>query len=310
MRSVTKQLRLHLLLLLLGVVALAPLTAAPGARTPQRDAGKIFISVDMEGIAGVVQPAQLGPTGFEYSRSREWMTAELNAAIQGARAAGASSFVVADSHGNAQNLLIDDLPPDVRIVRGFPRPLSMMQGIDETFAGAVFIGYHASEMTAGSVRGHTFSSAKLLGVSLNGSEVSEGIFNAAIAGHYGVPVLFVSGDRMAVEQMQAVMPGIGAAVVKEPFGYHSALTVTPARAREMIREGVGAAMQRREALQPYRLRTPIDLEVGFKLTLDAEVASYIPGLTRAGAHTVRGTFPDILQITRLMRVVTAFEPPS
>lgn len=311
MRSFTIPPRLQALFLAAGLATLlGPGIRPQAAEAPQREAGKVFISVDMEGIAGVVQPAQLGPTGFEYSRSREWMTAELNAAIEGARSAGATSFVVADSHGNAQNVLIDQVPDDVRIVRGFPRPLSMMQGIDETFAAVVFIGYHASEMTPGSVRGHTFSSAKLLGVSLNGTEVSEGMFNAAIAGHYGVPVLFVSGDRLAVEQMQKAIPGITSAVVKEPFGYHSALTVTPARAQRMIREGVSAALKKRNAVQPYQLKTPIDLEVGFKLTLDAEVSSYIPGLSRAGAHTVRGTFPDILQITRLMRVVTSFEPPS
>jgi len=296
--------------LALALAAVAAVSLAPRAQAPERQPGKIFISVDMEGVTGVVQPPQLGPSGFEYSKAREWMTAELQAAIAGARAAGATSFVVADSHGNAQNLLIDQLPDDVRIVRGFPRPLSMMQGIDETFAAAIFIGYHASEMTAGAVRGHTFSSAKLLGVTLNGIEVSEGMFNAAIAAHYGVPVLFVSGDRMAVEQMQKAIPGIASAIVKEPFGYHSALTVTPARGQEMIREGVRSALVKRIAIPPYQVKTPIELEVGFKLTMDAEVASYIPGLSRAGAHTVRGTFPDMLQISRLMRVVTSFEPPS
>lgn len=289
-------------------LALVPVT--PRGQAPARDPGKIFISVDMEGITGVVQPPQLGPGGFEYTKAREWMTAETRAAIEGAKAGGATSFVIADSHGNAQNLLIDQLPEDVRIVRGFPRPMSMMQGIDETFAAAVFVGYHASEMTAEAVRGHTFSSAKLLGVSLNGSEISEGIFNAAIAAHFGVPVIFVSGDRKAVGQLEGAIPGIAAAVVKEPFGYHSALTVTPARGQAMIRDGVRSAMLKRSAIAPYRVKTPIDLEVGFKLTLDAEVASYIPGLTRSGAHTVRGTFPDILQIARLMRVVTAFEPPA
>lgn len=295
---------------LIAILTVAAAPASPKAQPPAREAGKIFISVDMEGITGVVQPPQLGPAGFEYSRAREWMTAEARAAIQGAQAAGATSFVLADSHGNAQNLLIDQLPEDVRIVRGFPRPLSMMQGIDETFAAAVFIGYHASEMTPDAVRGHTFSSAKLLGVSLNGTEVSEGLFNAAIAAHYGVPVIFVSGDRKAVAQMEAAIPGITGAVVKEPLGYHSALTVTPQRGQAMIREGVRAALLKRQAIAPYRLKTPIELEVGFKLTIDAEVASYIPGLTRSGAHTVRGTFPDILQIARLMRVVTSFEPPA
>jgi D-amino peptidase len=296
--------------LLTTIAAIALVPASPGGQTPARDPGKVFISVDMEGITGVVQPSQLGPAGFEYTKAREWMTAEARAAIEGAKAGGATSFVIADSHGNAQNLLIDQLPEDVRIVRGFPRPMSMMQGIDETFAAAVFIGYHASEMTAEAVRGHTFSSAKLLGVSLNGIEVSEGIFNAAIAAHYNVPVIFVSGDRKAVAQLEGAIPGITGAVVKEPLGYHSALTVTPARGQSMIRDGVRAALSKRSAIPPYRLKTPIELEVGFKLTLDAELASYIPGLTRSGAHTVRGTFPDILQIVRLMRVLSAFEPPA
>ena len=149
------------------LVSTAPLAQETAA--PQRAAGRVFISVDMEGITGVVQPAQLGPTGFEYSRAREWMTGEVKAAINGARAAGATSFVVADSHGNAQSLLIDQLPDDVQVVRGFPRPLSMMQGIDGSFAAAIFIGYHASELTADAVRAHTFSSARLLGVTLNGT---------------------------------------------------------------------------------------------------------------------------------------------
>src|SRR5256885_6608984 len=139
------------LLVLLVVVQIA-VHAQPRPR-------KVFISADMEGITGVVQPAQLGPEGFEYGRAREWMTAEVNAAIAGIRAAGAAEIVVCDSHGNGQSVLIDRLPDDVRIVRGFPRPLEMMQGIDETFSAAVFIGYHASEWTADAVRGHTISSA-------------------------------------------------------------------------------------------------------------------------------------------------------
>ena len=299
---------IHPMALVLGLAALA--ATRPAAQTPGRDQGKVFISVDMEGVTGVVQPSQLGPTGFEYSKAREWMTAEARAAIEGARAAGATSFVVADSHGNAQNLLIDQLPEDVRIVRGFPRPLSMMQGIDATFGAAIFIGYHASEMTVDAVRGHTFSSAKLLGVTLNGTEVSEGLFNAAIAAHYGVPVVFVSGDRKAVEQVQSGIAGLTGAIVKEALGYHSAETVTPARGQAMIRDGVRAALSRRNAIKPYSLRTPIDLEIGFKLTLDAERAAYIPGLSRSGAHTVRGAYPDIIQVVRLIQVLTSLEPPG
>lgn len=284
---------------------LALLAVNAQAQRPRR----VFISVDMEGITGVVQPAQLGPDGFEYQRAREWMTGEVNAAIAGIRAAGPADVVVADSHGNGQSLLIDKLPDDVQIVRGFPRPLEMMQGIDETFAAAVFIGYHASEWTANAVRGHTISSARLLGVKLNGVEVSEGLYNAALAAQFNVPVAFVSGDRLAVTQIQKAIPGVEGAIVKEPLGYHSAMTVTPARGQAMIKDGVAQAMSKLSSIQPYRMKTPIDLEVGFKLTIDAERAAFVPGLARLDAHNVKGTFADMVQITRLLQVLTSLELP-
>jgi len=285
---------------------LVVLLAATGLAQAPR---KIFISVDMEGITGVVDPAQLGPEGFEYQRARDWMTGEVNAAIQGIRDAAPADIVVCDSHGNGQSLLIDKLPDDVRVVRGFPRPLEMMQGLDNSFAAAVFIGYHASEWTVDAVRGHTISSARLLGVRLNGAEVSEGIYNAALAGHFGVPIAFISGDRLAVTQLQKAVAGVEGAIVKEPYGYHSAMTVTPARGQALIREGAKRAMAKLGSMQPYRIRTPIDLEVGFKLTLDAERAAYVPGLVRSDAHNVKGTFPDIIQITRLLQVIANLEKP-
>ena len=300
----------------LSLVAVLSLAAGPALilapfATPvaAQQARKIFISVDMEGITGVVQPAQLGPEGFEYQRAREWMTGEVNAAIAGIRDAGPADIVVCDSHGNGQSVLIDLLPDDVRIVRGFPRPMEMMQGLDESFAAAVFIGYHASEWTANAVRGHTISSARLLGVKLNGQEVSEGIYNAALAGQFGVPIAFVSGDRLAVTQVQQVAPSAEGAIVKEPYGYHSALTVTPARGRAMIRDGLKRAMNAIGSLRPYRVTAPIALEVGFKLTLDAERAAFVPGLTRSDAHSVKGTFNDMTEITKLLQVLTSFELP-
>ena len=290
--------------LLVAALLLAPLVLHAQPRQK-----KVFLSADLEGVAGVVQPAQLGPDGFEYQRAREWMTGEVSAAIAGIRDAGPAEIVVCDSHGNGQSLLIDKLPDDVRIVRGFPRPLEMMQGIDDSFAAAVFIGYHASEWTAGAVRSHTISSARLLGITLNGMEVSEGIYNAAIAGHFGVPVAFVSGDRLAVTQLQKVVHGVEGAIVKEPYGYHSALTVTPARSQSMIREGLTHAIAHLGSVMPYRVTTPIDLEVGFKLTIDAERAAFVPGLTRSDAHRVKGSFRDMVEVTKLLQVLTSLEMP-
>jgi len=291
-----------------GRVAVALVLSASMAQAQPRPR-KIFISVDMEGISGVVQPAQLGPDGFEYQRAREWMTGEVNAAIAGIRESGPAEIVICDSHGNGQSLLIDKVPEDVRIVRGFPRPLEMMQGLDETFTAAMFIGYHASEWTPGAVRGHTISSARLLGVRLNGAEVSEGIYNAALAGHFGVPVALVSGDRLAVTQVQQVAASAEGAIVKEPYGYHSANTVTPARGQAMIREGAKRAMGKIGSLQPYRVTTPVALEVGFKLTIDAERAAFVPGLARSDAHNVKGTFHDMIEITKLLQVLTSLELP-
>ena len=158
------------------------------AQTPAKL--KVHISVDMEGVAGVVSTDQLSPGSFEYERFRGFMTREANAAVAGALAAGATEIVVADSHGNGENLLIEMFPPEkVKVIRGFPRRLGMMAGIDPTFDAAVFIGYHASTSNSRGVRAHTFSSAQLTRVALNGEQVTEGAWNAAIAGHFGVPVV-------------------------------------------------------------------------------------------------------------------------
>ncbi len=290
------------------LVALAGGTAVAGSPQATRPVKKLFISVDMEGITGGVQPAQLGPSGFEYAAAREWATGEVKAAIEAARAEGVTEFVVCDSHGNAQNLLIDELPDDVRVIRGFPRPLEMMQGIDASFDGVLLVGYHASEWNAGAVRSHTISSARLLGVKLNGAYVMEAVYNAAIAGHFGVPVLFISGDSLAVAEAQKTLPHVEGVVVKEPLGFHSAMTVTPARGRRLIAEGVGRAIRNAAKAAPYRLKTPIELEVGFKFTPDAERAAYIPGITRVDAHYVRGTFADMPTIAKLVQVFTSLEP--
>src|SRR5512141_802113 len=199
---------------------------------------KIYISVDMEGVAGVVTADQLSPKGFEYERFREFMTLEANAAIEAAFEAGATDVTISDSHGNAENLLIEKLPKNVLLVRGFPRPLEMMQGIDETFDGAIFIGYHASTTNTQGVRAHTFSSARLADVRLNGLSMSEGSFNAAIAGHFNVPVIMVSGDDAAVKEVTSVVGDIEGAVVKWNYGFHSALTMMPEAACDLISQKV------------------------------------------------------------------------
>jgi D-amino peptidase len=196
---------------------------------------KIYISADMEGVVGVVTNEQLGPQGFEYARFREFMTQEVNAAIEGAFEAGATEVVVSDSHGNGQNLLIEKLPKNILLVRSWPRPLMMMQGIDESFAGVIFLGYHTGTTNPQGVRAHTMSSARLADVRLKGVSISEAGMNAAIAGHFNVPVIMVSGDDALVKETTALLGDVEGATVKWASGFHSAKTLMPEAAYQLIR---------------------------------------------------------------------------
>ena len=206
------------------------------------DGPKIYISSDMEGVVGAVTGEQMGPSGFEYHQFREFMTAEVNAAIEGARSAGAGEILVADSHGNGQNLLIDKLPKDVKIVRSWPRPLGMVGGLDDSFDGVIFLGYHASTDNLTGVRAHTFSSARLTSVKLNGTPVTEGAWNAAIAGELGVPVIMVAGDDATVEEVSSLVGNVESAVVKWALSFHSATTLQPEAAYDLIRDKAAMAV--------------------------------------------------------------------
>jgi D-amino peptidase len=293
---------------LLAVSALALTAAAAEPQAPPASGRRIFISADMEGVAGVVTQEQLGPTGFDYKDAREMMTGEVLAAIQGAREAGATEFVIADSHGNMQNLLLERLPKEVTVVRGTPRPLSMLHGLDAKFDGVVFVGYHAGTTSAAGVRAHTFSSAHLADVKLNGATVSEGVWNAAFAGHFGVPVLAVSGDEVAVKEIADKVPGVEAAVVKWPLGFHAARTLTPEAAREAIQKAVRRGLERQGERRPYTLTAPLDVELRFKNYRPAEVLSWMPGVERADAHAVRFRARDMLEATRFLSFALNYQP--
>jgi D-amino peptidase len=270
---------------------------------------KIYISADMEGITGVVTGEQLGPQGFEYARFREFMTQEVNAAIEGAMAAGATEIVISDSHGNGQNLLIEKLAPaNVLVVRSWPRPLGMMQGIDESFAGAIFIGYHTGTTNLDGVRAHTLSSARLTDVRLKGVSVSEAGLNAAIAGHFNVPVIMVSGDDAVVKETTALLGNIEGAVVKWASGFHSAMTMTPQMSTVLIREKAERAVRRISEFKPYKLAAPIELEVRFKNYRPAEVLSYLSIVQRPDSHSIRFVGKDIIEVSKFLTFINTYEP--
>ncbi len=269
---------------------------------------KIYISADMEGVVGVVTGEQLGPGGFEYERFREFMTGEVNAAIAAAFEAGATEIVVSDSHGNGQNLLIEKLPKSVTIIRSWPRPLMMMQGIDETFDGVIFLGYHASTTNLAGVRAHTLSSARLTDVRLNGISMPEAGINAAIAGHFNVPVIMISGDDAIVKEAQALLGDIEGAIVKWAYSFHSAKTLTPEAAYALIRRKVKRAIARIHEFKPYKLKTPIRLDVRFKSYRPPEILSYLPIVERTDSHSIRFVGKDMIEISKFLEFMLTYNP--
>ncbi len=293
---------------LLAVVA-GLVGATPGAQAQGGPKLKVFVSVDMEGVVGTVTSDQLGPDGFEYARFREFMTREVLAAVQSAREAGATEILIADSHGNGENLLVELLPADVRVIRSWPRPLAMMAGIDETFDAAILLGYHASTDSPRGVRAHTFRSALFTPMALDGKPISEGALAAAIAGSFGVPVVMVSGDDAMIAELRAQTGGgFEAAEVKKSLGFHSANTLTPAGAYALIGAKVKSALGRRGDFKPYRLGSgPFALEISFKHYLAAEVVSYLPGMERTDAHSIRYRVRDLAEAANLLTFLDNYD---
>ena len=256
---------------------------------------KVYISADMEGVAGVVNQEQLRPEGFEFQQFREFMTAEVNAAIEGAREEGATEIVVSDSHGTGLNLLMDALPQDIQLVRSWPRPLGMMEGIDDSFSAAIFLGYHSSVANIGGIVAHTISSAALFSVKINGTEMSEGGINALIAGHFEVPVVMMSGDDAAVKEVSDMLGPIEGAVVKWHCSHTSARTLMPEAAQSLIKEKARAGVRRCQDLQPFHIEGPLTLDLTYQRDKAAELIAYLPNVDRLDNHTVRfvGTIIEI-----------------
>jgi D-amino peptidase len=289
--------------LVFAVAALIAAFALPGVQAQGRL--RVLISVDMEGVAGTVTGDQLGPTGFEYGRFRDFMTREAQAAVAAAKAAGATDVIVADAHGNGENLLIEQFPADVRIIRSWPRQLGMVAGADQVDA-VMFIGYHASTNNVQGVRAHTFSSASLTRVALNGVNVSEGSWAAAIAGHFNAPVIMMSGDDAAIAEVRAAVGNIEAAETKRTLGFHSAITLTPQASYDLIAARVKSAMARRAEFKPYKVTTPVTVDVSFKNYTPAEMLAYLPGFERTDAHSIRFRAKDMVEAEAIRTFITTY----
>ncbi|MGB4705222.1 MAG: M55 family metallopeptidase [Candidatus Saccharicenans sp.] len=290
------------LFLIMVFLALIFLLAGPAPAQVKKP--KIYISVDIEGIAHVVN-AQTAAGQFDYERGRRLMTAEVNAAIEGCLAAGAGEIIVSDSHGNAQNIIPEDLNEKAFLIRSFPRPLLQMEGIDASFDGVIFIGYHPKEGTSQGNLAHTIWGTKFEEIKINGRVVSEALFNAAVAGHFDVPVILVCGDQNVVAEAKENFPGVETVMTKQSLGFLSAMSPHPKAVQAEIRKKAELAVRRIKELKPYKVQTPVRLEIAFKNIFDAETTAYLPWVKRTGGKKVEVELADMLEVNRFITALFA-----
>jgi D-amino peptidase len=252
----------------------------------------VYISADMEGVAAL--SATDDPLG------RRLMTAEVNAAIQGAFQAGASRVVVNDAHGSHNNLLQDQLDPRVTLIRGDLKPYGMMEGLDNSFAAVLFVGFHGKAGSLGGFAAHT-GSGRVVDLRVNGVSLGEGGMNALFAAWYGVPVAFISGDSLAVHQMRDVTPNVTGVVVKTGIWNRAVRSLSPDSATAAIRRGVVEALRREH--RPASVQPPFDVELQYRTTVSADVAEGIPGVRRVGATTVGFSVDEYPAAYRMIRLL-------
>jgi len=258
---------------------------------------KVYISVDMEGITDVIKWDEVEQDGKDYDRYRKLMTAEANAAIEGAFDAGANVVIVRDSHNSACNIIPEDLNEKALLIRGWSGgPLMMMEGIDDSFDAAICVGYHAQIGTKDAVLGHTVTS-RLFEVRLNDQNISELGLNAAIAGFFGVPVVFASGDRAMVNQAKELLGQREYVIVKEGIG-EAARNIHPKLAQKLIKDSVKKAVQQREQYEPFILTPPYTMELKFVAEREARKAEMIPGSKLVDNRTVSFKSSDFIDVLK------------
>ncbi len=266
---------------------------------------KIYLSSDMEGTAGVVDWSQCIGPGAEYEHYRRLLQDEVNAAISGAMSAGATEFLVNDSHSSMQNLLPDQLLGQARYLSGRHKPMYMMQGLDASFDAVFFISYHGSMASEASTLSHTYNPRAIARVRLNGVEVGESGINGLVALGLDVPVVLISGDETTAEEARRVFPDIETAVVKRSVTRFAADSLHPQQACAVIREKAQAAVEGLSRARPPQVELPATLEVLFHNGDLAEMATWVTGVERVGPTTVHITADDgIALYRRFVTVVT------
>lgn len=260
---------------------------------------KIYISADIEGISGVVAVNQVIPGERDYQRSRELMTKEVNAAIEGAIESGAAEIIVNDLHGAGTNILIEALNNKAELITGPSPKGAMLEGLDSSFDAVILIGYHPRMNTDG-VLSHSFHGGVISNININSKDVGEFYMNACVAGHFNVPVVLVSGDNILEEEVKEVNTAIETVVVKTSYGRYTAKCLTPSAASEKIKEKVKIALLNIKNIEPIKLQEPAEMKVTFLNSGQAEFASIMPGTELIEPNVVSYSGKSIIDIYRAL----------
>ncbi len=262
---------------------------------------RVFVSADMEGVAGIFRDEQTDPSSPQHAESRRLLTLEVNAAVEGALAAGAQEVVVGDGHWNCTNLLPEELHPRAELVAGHPRRMYMGEGMGPGFDAAFMVGYHAAAGTRDAVLDHTYANWDVVReVRLGGVTQSEGSLTGYLCGVFGCPVALFTGDAAAVSQMHAFVLEVEGVVVKEGLSRQAARSLHPEVARQRIRAGAARAIERLPTIPPMRLKGRVGLEVDLGTTAMADSAERVPCVTRLGPRTVGWASDDYVEVYRLL----------
>lgn len=265
---------------------------------------KIFLSADIEGITGITDWAEADLSKPDNAEFRERMTAEVVAACEGALAAGATEILVKDAHWTGRNLLAERLPRQARLLRGWSgHPYSMVQGLDRSFAAALFVGWHSGGASGGNPLAHTLSSSGVFGIRVNGVWATEFLLHAYAAALEGVPVAFVSGDEALCAEVQAFDTGITTVGVTRGMGA-ATLARHPAESIELIRSGVQQSLTAPLLARTVKLPESFKVEVVRKDARDAYRKSFYPGARLVDATTVGYETRDWFEVMRLLQFVT------
>jgi D-amino peptidase len=259
---------------------------------------KLFLSTDFEGTSGIVAWEQIIEGQAEYEQGRFLLTNEVNAVITGAQEAGADAFVVNDAHSFMRNLHPQDLLGEASLITGRHKPLYMMEGLDSSFDGVLFVSYHGSIGAERAILSHTYNPRAIWEARINGEIVGEAGINALVAAHYGVPIIFISGDEVTAREAENIAPEAEKVIVKESIGRFAAANLHPSVACRLLREGAGRAVQNLSSMLPPAFEQPVSLELTFQVADMAEMTCRVRGVERTGARTVAISDENLLDLYR------------